>query len=243
MINELNEKMKEYPDKYFIKEFKKCKPSTTYRELEYEFYVLVASLVIVWIGGVVSLIFGSCAWPHWFWKILSMGFCSAVFVWLLLRVDRRKTNILFEMACAYLEKYSEIKEKLHNSDLLTTPNLKKQYIHSVKKAYRAEIVRKYLGNSCNVSAIKALKDEIMLKNVEFDLGFFPLCSLLALSIAFVEWKGFDFQNGWIVVLRSVWVLSGIVVFIYFVKRVVYYYKSRKNKELRETLEYMLYEHM
>lgn len=243
MINKLDDKLKEYSNEYFMNEFIKSKPNTEYNKLNYKCIGLFVGLCIVFVLFVFSFVYRSYLGQGWYWCSLSLLLCLLVSVFYLGELENRRLAVLSEMASAYLESHGEL-EKIQDYGLLTTWKEKMQYIHSIRNSYRADIVKRSLGNDYSIDAIKALKDAVEIKGVKLDLNFVSVCSFIALSVSLVAWFGFDIKNGWPIVLGFFLILlGGYVAFDYCVKLFKWHCKCKKYKILRETLSFMLYDYM
>lgn len=241
MINELDEKLKVYSDEYFINEFVKSKPIVGYCKLERRCGVAIGAFFVLLPVLILSIMCWSRLYYCLYWLSLCLFLCLLVDVFLLVKLERQRTKILLEMANAYLEKHGEIKGRIPNGSLKTSIAQNK-YIHSIENAYRAEIVRQYLSNDYSISVIKALNDEVEIKEVKFGLGFFSVCSLLALSVSLVAWGGFDIKSGWHIAFVVFFYLVAIPVVIYVFKiGRLELFTNKRRKELRETLSFMLYD--
>ena len=242
MINKLDEKLKAYSNEYFIDEFIKSKPSTEYCKLESKCGVAAGAFRVLLPVWILSIACWSRLSPCWYWVVfLCLLLCLLVDIVFFWKFSRRRTKILSDMACAYLERHSDIKEKLPDCGILRTRKEKKQSVNFIGNVYRAEIVKQYLGQDYSISTLKALKDEIAIKEVEWGLGLISLCSLGALSVALFQWKGFDFQNGWSYAIGGTVILSAIYVIFYFGRLLWLQYKGKKHAILRETLIFMLHD--
>lgn len=243
MINELNEKMKEYSHEYFVKEFRNSKPSIEYNELEYKIFVTIAALVVVGVIGGLLLVCRVCECPKYYWVGGALVPCLLGGLIYFFRLNCKKTKILLEMANAYFAKHGDIRGKLPNAPLKTA-RARNKYIRAIENAYRAEIVRQYLGNEYTISTIKTLKDEVEIKDVKLGLSFASICSFLGLSVSVVAWFGFDIEKGWPIALCGVLFLLAVHVGIYVAKLGGWEFcKSKKHKELRDTLSFILYDYM
>lgn len=242
MINELNEMLKEYSHKYFIKEFRKSKPKTAYNKLQYKCVGVFVGSCILGELCVLSIIYRGHLGECWYWIFLCLLLSLFVGVFCLVELDSHRMTVLSGMASAYLENHGE-REKIQDCFLLTTRKEKMQYIYFIKNSYRASIVRQYLGKDYSIGAIKALKDEVEIKDVKLGLDFISVCSIIALCVALVTWYGLDIEHGWPIVLVSFLLLVAIPVIIYVIKLGEWeFFKSKKHKELRETLTFMLYDY-
>lgn len=243
MINELNEKLKEYSHEYFVNEFRKSKPNTAYNKLQYKSVGVFVGLCILGFLLVLSIIYRGHLGEYWYWISLCLFLSLVVGIFFLVELDSHRMTVLSGMASAYLENQGE-REKIQDSLLLKNRTEKMQYINYIKNSYRAEIVRKHLGNDYNINTIKALKDEAEIKDVRLGLDFVSVCSIIALCVALVTWYGLDIEHGWPIVLVSFLSLVAIPVIIYVIKLGEWeFFKSKTHKERRETLSFILYDYM
>lgn len=242
MINKLDERLKKYSHKYFVKEFMKCKPNTEYNKLEKKEVWALVSLCILVVVLILLLICSSRLRVWWYWYPLCLILFSLVYVFVYWKLECRKMMVLAGMAPAYLENHKDLKKKIQNYSLLKIGRDRK-YVKTIENTYRADILKRYLGNDYNINTIKALKDEISIKDVKFDLGFIPFCSLIALSVSLVAWMGLNIQKGWPIAVLIFLVLLGLYSVIHLVRLSVWDFKCKKYKILRETLSFMLYDYM
>lgn len=244
MINKLDEKLKAYSNEYFIDEFVKSKPAAEYCALESKCGVAAGAFFVLLPILILSIKSWSRLCPSWYWFSLCLFIGLFADIFFFRKLNCRRTKILYEMACAYKEKNDNLKAKVLDCGLLTTPKAQNQYINAVKNAYRADIVKRELGNEYNIKTIKVLKDEIKIKEVKLGLNFGSICSFFAVSVALAAWYRFDYKNGWPIVLGFFSIfLSGYVIFDYCVRLFMHPYKSKKYSILRETLSFMLYDYM
>ena len=244
MINKLDEKLKAYSNEYFIDEFIKSKPSAEYCKVESKCGVAAGAFCVLLPMLILAIKFWSRLCPCWYWLSLFLLLGLLLDIYFFRKLDRRRTKFLFEMACVYREKHDNLQVKVLDCGLLTTKKAQNQYIYLVRNAYRADIVKRELGNEYNISTIKTLKDAIKIKEVKLGLNFGSICSFFALSVALSAWYGFDFKNGWpIAVGFFLILLGGYVIFDYCVRLFICPYKSKKYSALRETLSFMIYDYM
>lgn len=243
MINKLDERLKKYSHKYFVKEFMKCKPDKEYNKLENKQVWTRVSFCILMVILIVSLIgnFHLSACWYWYYSCILLCLC-AVYAFVCWKLECRKMTVLSGMAVVYLEKHRDLKKKIQEQGLLTTERDRK-YINTIENTYRADIVKRCLGENCNINVIKALKDEISIKDVKFDLSFIPVCSLVALSIAIANWLTTNIQERWLIAVVIFLVLLGLYSVIHLIRLSVWNFKCKKYKILRGTLSFMLYDYM
>lgn len=238
MINRLDERLKKYSHKYFVKEFMKCKPNTEYNKLEKKEIWALVSFCILAVVLILLLICSSRLSACWYWYPL----CLLVYAFVYWKLECRKMTVLSGMGSAYLEKHKDLKKKIQDYDLLATQKDRK-YVDTIQNSYRAEIVKQCLGNDYNISTISALKNEISIQGVKFDCGFSSVCSLVALSIAFAAWEGPHIQQGWPIAVLCFFILLLVYTVCSVVRVLMWNFKCKKYKILRETLTFMLYNYM
>lgn len=243
MINKLDERLKKYSHKYFVKEFMKYKPNTEYKKLKKKGVWLVAGFCILIIMLTVSVICRCYLGDCWYLCSLCLLICLFVLAFWSRDVECYRMKVLAGMAAAYLDTHEDLKKRIQDYALLTTWKGRMQYIYAIRNTYRADIVKQCLGNDYNICTLKALKDEISIKGVKFDLGFISFCSLFALSIAIADWLSPYTQNKWPI---AIGVLFFLVLFYFLghgARLVARDFKCKKYKILRETLTFMLYNYM
>lgn len=243
MINKLNEELKKYSHKYFVKEFMKCKPNTEYSKLKKKGVGLLVGFCILVVMLALSFICRCYLGDCWYLCSLCLLLCLLVLAFWSRDVECHRMKVLSGMAAAYLDTHEDLKKRIQDYALLTTWKDRMQYIYAIRNTYRADIVKQCLGNDYNISTISALSNGISIKGVKFDLGFVPFCSLVALSVSLAAWARPHIQQGWpIAVLGIFFLLIGYSAY-HGVRLIVWDFKCKKYKILRETLSFMLYDYM
>lgn len=243
MINKLNEELKKYSHKYFVKEFMKCKPNAEYNKVKKKGVLLLTGFCVLIVMLTLSVICRCYLGDCWYLCSSCLLLCLIVLAFWSRDVECHRMKILSEMASAYLDNHEVLKIRIQDYTLLTTWNDRMQYIYAIRNTYRADILKQCLGNDYNISTISALKNEISIKRVKFDLGFISFCSLVALSIAVADWLSDNVQEGWPIAIG----ILCLLVLVYFLghraRLVVRDFKCKIYKILRETLSFMLYDYI
>lgn len=241
MINELNEMLKKYSNGYFIEKFEKIKPSVRYNRLKRMSLTMLIVFLVAFSMFVLSIGCWDCLGAWRAWGFGGVVLCMLASVFCLCRSECHKTRIQSGMAYAYLKKHGSVKAKLPKYGSFNTVKEHRQYVYFVKNAYRAEIVRTYLGNEYNLESIKAMRDIIAVKDVKFRLGFFSFLSLFSLGVSLGDWQIFDGLDklnsaiGVAVLLAAVYVIGYLVMFG------IWCFKVKKYSALSETLTFILYD--
>ena len=243
MINKLDEKLRKYSHKYFVEEFMKCKPNTEYRKVKKKGAWLLGSFCILIGMLTLSVICGYYWGDCWYLCSLSLLICLLVLAFWSRDVECYRMKVLSRMAATYLDTHEALKRRIQDYALLKTWKDRMQYISVIENTYRADILKQCLGDDYNISTISALKNEISIKRVKFDLGFISFCSLVALSIAVADWLRGDVQEGWLI---AIGILFFLVLFYFLghgARVVIRDFKCKRYKILRDTLTFMLYDYM
>lgn len=238
MINELNEKLKGYSNKYFIDKFINSKPNAEYNKLKHKGGVAIVVFYVLWLAFSFSIMFQAYCWVKWWYPlIVFLGlFIDVCWFW---RLDCRRAGILSKMASVYVKTHIFMEWRLPAYGSLKTKKAQDKYIYSIRNSYRAEVVRRYMGAEYNIRAIKDLKDEVEIKNINL-WGLISYGTFLSLSIEISECMGYEgvdklymafgFSLIWLTGCVAVW--FGISTWLYC---------RNKHKILRETLEFILYD--